>query len=139
MKKVLSALVPILIVVAILGLFLFLFFRINYEIFTWQLYCPDDDPNILWVSEDPQMYFAWTGKGHTGELTVDGRTISVNVGYRFRVMSVFIFDEDNCNHTLFGGGMSCRRDRVMLTVSHDNENVFGGKLPTIIFSRVEKE
>lgn len=104
---------------------------------------PDANSNERWISEDPEMYFTWDDDrgGHYGELTVDGRTIEVLVPFDYgNGMHVYPYDPEaehllNGSDRLFKCSCTFSKNTVVATVTRDNQNVFGGELPTFVFRR----
>lgn len=102
---------------------------------------PDSNPNERWISGDPEMYFTWEdGLGHYGELTRDGQTTEVKVLFNYGTgMGVFPLDPDaeslRSSDQLFRCDCAFGKNTLVATVTRDDQNVFGGELPTFIFQR----
>lgn len=94
------------------------------------------DQNVRWVSEDPEMWFAFTGNGDSGELTVDGETMQIAVGFTYGPKSnVWPAGESPAdNNTLFYGDYSFGWNKLYIQVTSDKANIFGGELPKIAFT-----
>lgn len=102
---------------------------------------PDTDPQVQWVSEVPNMSFAWDEEngGHRGELVIEGNTSLIGVGFRSEHMDVRCEDPESYGSTLFGGKCKFGKNQITLSVMHDNADIFGGDLPTIVFKKKNKD
>lgn len=101
---------------------------------------PDDDPQVQWVSEDPNMSFAWDEEegGLQGKLVAEDSTWQIGVGFRASRMSVICLDsekEDLFRRELFGGKCKFEEEQITLSVAYDDIDIFGGDLPTIVFEK----
>ncbi len=102
------------------------------------------DPNVLWVSKDPEMWFSWDEEdpGFQGELVIGQDTLSIGVGFRGGVADVLCFessDEALTGRTLFGGGFKLEEERFTIEVDRDNVGLFDEDLPTITFQKQERQ
>lgn len=107
----------------------------------WQY--PARDPQVQWVSENPNMYFAWDEEngGQRGKLIVGENIWLVEVGFRPNCISVLCLSSDNENligKVLFDGDCKYGESEITVSVTNDDANIFEGDLPTIVFEKKEK-
>ncbi len=105
---------------------------------------PGTDPNEVWISQSPPMSFSWDEEnpGHRGDLVIGENTIPIGVGFRSNTMAVFRLDSGDENtgyRAFFGGTCEFGQDQLIVTVTFDNGDCFGGTLPTITFERYVKQ
>lgn len=74
-------------------------------------------------------------KGHQGELTVNGETMQVAVGFTYgSKLNVWPAGEQPSNdNTLFYGDYSFWWNKLNIQVTSDKADLFGGELPTFQF------
>ena len=99
-------------------------------------------PNVIWVSEDPQMWFSWAEeKGFRGELTIGQKTWPVSVGFRGGVVEVFYVDlsDRDLSKVLFNGNFTVEEEYFEIDTNWDNADLFKGELPTIKFAKEDKK
>lgn len=105
---------------------------------------PKMDPNECWISTDPPIYFVgWDEEyhGHTGEIVLsDGSRIPIVMGFDFGV-GVDISRPAAPGEPeipIIHGSCEFSRDKVVVTVTMDNENWLNGA-ETITFVRQDRE
>lgn len=105
---------------------------------------PDDDPNVIWVSKDPSMSFAWDDEtgGHHGQLMMDGNTFLIGIGFRSDTMGVICEGPEDSNligKELFDSNCDFGTSKITVVITRDNTGIFGGDLPTIVFEKQDRE
>ena len=104
---------------------------------------PKPDPNECWISTDPPIYFGWDEEyyGRTGEVVLsDGSRIPIVVGFDYGV-GVDISRPAASGELIIPiihGRCEFSRDKVVVTVTMDNENWLDGA-ETITFVRHDRE
>ena len=103
---------------------------------------PKPDPNECWISTDPPIYFVgWDEEyhGHTGEIVLsDGSRIPIVVDFDFGIGVDISRKTVPRELAVVHGKCQFSRDKVVVTVTMDNENWLDGA-ETITFVRQDRE
>ena len=103
---------------------------------------PKLDPNECWISTDPPIYFVgWDeeNQGQTGEIVLsDGSRIPIVVEFDFGIGVDISRLTLPAELAVVHGKCQFSRDKVVVTVTMDNENWLDGA-ETITFVRQDRE
>lgn len=101
---------------------------------------PPADPDDLWISEDPNIWFGFDEeRGHMGQIVSDGEVIEVTIGIgpgpQFKI---YRYPNEKPEDHLVRGECNFSQNEGTVYVREDMGNVLGGA-KTITFVRQERD